>query len=265
VTADVPRRLPRTQQQRLVNVDRTHAAQSLGGATAAARPVPNRTPDVKIYQPSTSGSNVVTGTGDVTSVSIASTTAGAGETDASGADSVAIGEATATGARSVSIGLAVADGDDTVAIGDGASSAASGSTTVGGAQVHETANSGTAIGNAASVGEASEYSSALGGASVRWADYATAVGPAAIEGASADERASYATAIGAYAYVGHAGGVAIGADHDGNSAETTAVDDFVLGTENHHVLIAGALVLSDGGTLYRITVTGGVLGLVAYP
>lgn len=122
--SDVPRRLPRSQGQRVRNIAITHASLSAQGGTAAARPVEQRRPENRIWQPPQSGAAVTLGTasGD-TSTSITSTGSGSGTSSATGSGAVAVGDYTASlGIRSVAIGgFSYANGDDAVAIGGGES------------------------------------------------------------------------------------------------------------------------------------------------
>jgi hypothetical protein len=226
----VPRRLPPTQGERVRNIDRSHAALSAQGRTASARPVPQGRPENRVQAPT---GNVVTGTGAVNAVSITSTAAGQGSSAAAGLQGVAVGpNADASGNYSVSIGtLSAASAQDCVVVGDTAYGYAEQCVALG-YNTGATAVSGTAVGAQAGVSNG--------------ADYGLAVGFTAASAA--------------------AGGVAIGADHNGIGARADNQDDFVLGTDQHHVIIAGALVLSDGsGGLWRITVSGGSLSAVAYP
>lgn len=122
--SDVPRRLPRTQGQRIRNVDLTAGRLSGQGMTAAARPVPQQRPENRIYQPPTVGSsNVVTGdSSGEHSIAIISTAAGgSAETVASGGGAIAVGwNAQAAGDGSLAIGyqsMVDATGVDGIAIG----------------------------------------------------------------------------------------------------------------------------------------------------
>lgn len=134
---DVPRHLPRTQQQRIGNVARTHAALSGGGSTAAARPVTNTSASPQRYQAPFSDNIVLGDASGFQSTAITSTASGPGSATASGEAAIAIGEQSLAEADgSVAIGGASLGPDAvrSVAIGKFASCAAGGAVAIGGGE-----------------------------------------------------------------------------------------------------------------------------------
>ena len=227
-------------------------------------------------------SNVVTGSqADVTGTSITSTVAGSGTSSAGGVEAIAIGDrASADGGNSIAIGLnALADTDDniaignsasadtgihTVAIGNHAAASADGAVAIGdfasaGNQVvvigtgASSDNSGIAIGNGASSGTGATTSEAIAIGNVAYATGEDAIclgvgnaeGDQAISIGTASALAKDSLAIGGNARVGSSapGGVAIGTDNTGSGAQVLQPNEFMLGTNLHHVEIPGLLNL----------------------
>ena len=227
-------------------------------------------------------SNVVTGSqADVTGTSITSTVAGSGTSSAGGVEAIAIGDrASADGGNSIAIGLnSLADTDDniaignsasadtgihTVAIGNHAAASADGAVAIGdfasaGNQVvvigtgASSDNSGIAIGNGASSGTGATTSEAIAIGNVAYATGEDAIclgvgnaeGDQAISIGTASALAKDSLAIGGNARVGSSapGGVAIGTDNTGSGAQVLQPNEFMLGTNLHHVEIPGLLNL----------------------
>lgn len=96
-------------------------------------------------------------------------------------------------------------------------------------------NAGGSISRATTTGNKQTTIGAQSGqATQTQSDHVTALGYRALA-------AENATALGAFTRANATGSVAIGLDSEGTYAEANEVDEFVLGTENHHVKVKGKL------------------------
>jgi hypothetical protein len=258
------------------------------------------------------GSNVLTGgQANPSNTSITSTGAGAGNSFAGGVHSVAIGNnahanlqdsvAIGTDATGVNIfdvaigsgavaGNLITSGGNCIAIGQGSAAQSIDSIAIGfGANTEDVSAShdSIAIGTGASTTgiEANAYgrntmaagnsSTAIGGSARAYSPQSTAIGAVALAG-ELDNTANHPTlAVGIGTVATKSGAVALGTDSAGFGASSTTADDFVLGTANHKVKVAGRLtvaqrtptgsadaqgavgdITSDGSYVYVKTVAG---------